>query len=130
MSEVYSDIDIEFNFNKRTGDINKKKDYDSIKQSLWCLLQTCYYDRKWHPEIGSHFPKMLFDNAYAGYFHILEDQIKNLISSYEPRISVSNVAVYYKTPRDEDLGAVSVDIFFSTVELGEKKATFYIERTR
>ena len=130
MKEIYSDFDMEFNLNRKTGDINKKRDIESIKQSLWCLLQTNFYDRKWHPEIGSYFPKMLFKQAHPGFFYVLANQIKELIRMNEPRVSVSDVSVYHKDQIDEDRGIVTVEISYSTIELGSHVAVFKLERTR
>ena len=130
MKDLYSDFDVEFNLNKKTKDVNIKRNLDSIKQSLWCLLQTSFYDRKWHPEIGSYFPKMLFSLGHTELFHMLESQITTLIQQYEPRVALNSVQVYYASQVDEDKGAVTVKISFSTLELGNETATFHLERTR
>ena len=76
MKDLYSDFDVEFNLNKKTKDVNIKRNLESIKQSLWCLLQTNFYDRKWHPEIGSYFPKMLFSLGHPELFHLLESLLR------------------------------------------------------
>jgi phage baseplate assembly protein W len=130
MKEIYSDFDIEFNLNKKTRDVNRKRDYESIRQSLWCLLQTNFYDRKWHPEIGSYFPKMLFSLDHPDLFHLLEDQITNLIQKHEPRVSLQRVSVFHASQVDADKGIVTVEIVYNALELGTEKATFHLERTR
>ena len=130
MKDIYSDFDIEFNLNKRTKDINIRRDADSIRQSIWNLLQTNYYDRKWHPEIGSYFPKMLFSLAHPELYYMLEDQITQLLRNHEPRISLSSVRVFSETQYDADKGVVTVEITYSTMELGTDTATFHLERTR
>lgn len=130
MKDIYSDFDMEFNLNKKTGDINIKRNLEAIKQSIWCLLQTNFYDRKWHPEIGSYFPKMLFKQSHPAFLHILEDQITNLLRLYEPRINLGGVMVHFKNPLDEERGVITVEIVFSTLELGSTTAIFQLERTR
>ena len=130
MNDIYSDIDIQFNLNKKTGDVNRKRDEESIKQSLWCLLKTNFYDRKWHPEIGSYFPKMLFSQSHPAVLYLMQKQITTLINNYEPRVSLNGVAVYYRNQHEEDLGIVTVEIAYSTLELGNKVAVFHVERTR
>lgn len=130
MKNVYSDFDIEFNLNRKTKDINIRRDADSVRQSIWCLLQTNFYDRKWHPEIGSYFPKMLFSLAHPELFYMLEDQITQLLRLHEPRISLHSVKVYHENQYDEDRGLVTVKITYSTLELGTDTATFHLERTR
>ena len=130
MKDLYSDFDVEFNLNKKTKDVNIKRNLESIKQSLWCLLQTNFYDRKWHPEIGSYFPKMLFSLGHPELFHLLESQITILIQQHEPRIALNSVQVYHASQQDADKGAVTVNISFSTLELGNETATFHLERVR
>lgn len=130
MKDIYSDIDIAFNLNRKTADVNKKRNFDSVRQSLWCLLQTNFYDMKWRPEIGSYFPKMLFSLDHPELLHLIKDQIKLLISQYEPRVSLQAVDVYHKSQEDADKGIVTVVITYSTLELGTETATFHIERVR
>lgn len=130
MSDIYSDIDIQFNLNKKTGDVNRKRDEESIKQSLWCLLKTNFYERKWHPEIGSYFPKMMFSQSHPAVLYLMEKQIRTLITLYEPRINLGGVMAYYRNQHEEDLGVVTIEIVYSTIELGNKVAVFQIERTR
>lgn len=48
----------------------------------------------------------------------------------EPRVSVSDVSVYHKDQIDEDRGIVTVEISYSTIELGSHVAVFKLERTR
>lgn len=130
MSDIYSDIDIQFNLNKKTGDVNRKRDEESIKQSIWCLLKTNFYERKWHPEIGSYFPKMMFSQSHPAVLYLMEKQIRTLITLYEPRINLGGVMAYYRNQHEEDLGVVTIEIVYSTIELGNKVAVFQIERTR
>ena len=130
MKDIYSDFDIQFNLNKKTGDINMKRNLESIRQSMWCLLKTNFYDRKWHPEIGSYFPKMMFKQSHPAFLHILEDQISDLLRMYEPRINLGGVMVYFKNQMDEDKGIITVEITFNTLELGSSVAVFQLERTR
>ncbi len=130
MNDIYSDIDIQFNLNKKTGDVNRKRDEESIKQSLWCLLKTNFYDRKWHPDIGSYFPKMMFSQSHPAVLYLMEKQISTIITRCEPRVSLGGVMVYYRNQHEEDLGIVTVEIIYSTLELGQKVAVFQVERTR
>ena len=130
MKDIYSDFDVEFHLNKKTGDLNIKKNLESIKQSLWCLLKTNFYDRKWHPEIGSYFPKMLFNLAHPAFFYVIEEQIKKLIANHEPRVNVYTVHVYHKNEVDENKGIVTVEITYAVAELGTYTSVFQLERTR
>lgn len=130
MKNLYSDFDVEFNLNRKTKDVNIKRDADSIKQSIWNLLQTNFYDRKWHPEIGSYFPKIMFSLDHPEMLHIIQDQIATLLKNYEPRIAVGSVNVYHADQMAQDRGEVTVEINYSNLELGNETAIFHLERTR
>lgn len=130
MKDIYSDFDLDFNLNRKTHDVNRKVNMESVKQSMWCLLQTNFYERKWHPEIGSYFPKMLFSLAHPEILALIENQVLELLRKYEPRISVQSVRVFHESQRDADLGKVTVEIKFETLELGTETATFHLERVR
>ena len=57
---IYSDFDVTFKKNALTGDVIKKNNLEDIRQSIGLLLQTNFYERKWHPEIGSYLPIFSF----------------------------------------------------------------------
>ena len=41
----YSDLDLDFQINPITGDINKKKGADAVKRSIRNLVFTSYYEK-------------------------------------------------------------------------------------
>lgn len=73
---------------------------------------------------------MMFKQSHPAFLHILEDQISDLLRMYEPRINLNGVMVYFKNQMDEDKGIITVEISFSTLELGSSVAVFQLERTR
>lgn len=92
-TEIYSDFDILFGRNRMTNDIIKQTDEDAIKQSLKSLILTSYYDRKWHPEIGSHFRSYLFNLSDSYILLLAKQELYNLFTKYEPRIRINLLGI-------------------------------------
>lgn len=115
---VYSDFDIEFRQNDLTGDVIIKKNTESIKQSLALLFKTKYYDRKWHPEIGSYFSALLFSPNDDFAISVAKTEVENLINRYEPRINLKNIDFYYPSDSAKERGELNISIEYEIVILG------------
>ena len=113
--EYYSDFDIAFRRNAMTGDIIRKKDLEDVKQSLGLLLQTRFYSRCWHPEIGSYLPTLLFNQDDDYIKKILEEQIETLISNYEPRIELIGIDIDHKTMEDVFNGRITIRLEYKVI---------------
>jgi phage baseplate assembly protein W len=90
----YADLDLDFQINPITGDINKKKGNDAVKRSIRNLIFTSYYERPFNSSIGSDVPRLLFDNVDVITASLLEDAIGRLINIYEPRVQITRLNVY------------------------------------
>ena len=123
----YSDLDLDFQINPITGDINKKKGVDAVKRSLRNLIFTSYYERPFNSALGSDVPKLLFDNVDLVTASLLEDALKRLINIYEPRVQLSNLAVF----ADIDNYGFNVQMEYIILNT-ETPATFniFLERIR
>lgn len=107
---VYSDFDVTFRKNIMTGDVIKKTNIEDIRQSLYLLFNTKFYDRKWHPEIGSYLPQLLFNQDDDYIKNIIKSQIELLIGTYEPRITIEDIWVGHENDMDKVLGKVTIRI--------------------
>lgn len=87
----YSDLDLDFQINPITGDINRKTGGDAIKRSIRNLIFTNYYERPFKSYIGSDVGRLLFDNVDPMTGVFLEDAIKMLINNHEPRVRLISV---------------------------------------
>lgn len=93
ISRLYKDLDLSFTANPVTGDVAKKIDVNAVKQSLNILMQTNYYERPFEPEKGANLRGYLFEpmsNLVAG---LIQNTIKNMIESYEPRAKIESISV-------------------------------------
>lgn len=87
----YKDLDLNFQINPATGDINKITGERAIKRSIRNLIFTNYYERPFRSAIGSDIPRLLFDNVDPLTAVFVEDAIKALINNHEPRVRLINV---------------------------------------
>lgn len=123
----YSDLDLDFQINPITGDINKKTGTDAVKRSIRNLIFTNYYERPFKSSLGSDVPKMLFDNVDAMTASFIEDAIIRLINKFEPRARLNRVRV----TADYDNNGFGVEVQYTVVNT-QTPATFnlFLERIR
>jgi hypothetical protein len=123
----YSDLDLDFQINPITGDINKKTGTDAVKRSIRNLIFTNYYERPFKSSIGSDVPRLLFDNVDVMTASFIEDAIIRLINKFEPRARLNKV----KVTADYDNNGFGVEVQYTVVNT-ETPATFnlFLERIR
>lgn len=123
----YSDLDLDFQINPITGDINKKKGTDAVKRSIRNLIFTNFYERPFKSNVGSDVTRLLFDNVDVMTAALIEDAIARLINNFEPRARLVNVTVTV----DYDNNGFGVQIQYIVVNT-ETPATFnlFLERIR
>ena len=107
-SKIYKDLNLGFEQNTATKDIQKIKDVEAVKRSVRNLINTNHYEKPFHPEIGSNLRAMLFELMSPQMNHVISKQIENLINNYEPRCKLVQV---YTQPR-LDRNGYSVQISF------------------
>lgn len=93
VNRIYSDLDLSFGAHPITGDVVKKYDVNSVKQSLKVLILTQYYERPFQPKLGSPVYGMLFDNVDQITANSLKLRIELLINKFEPRVRSQQVDV-------------------------------------
>ena len=107
-SKIYKDLNLAFEQNTATKDIQKIKDVEAVKRSVRNLINTNHYEKPFHPEIGSNLRGMLFELMSPQMNHLISKQIENLINNYEPRCNLVQV---FTQPRI-DRNGYSVQISF------------------
>jgi len=107
-SKIYKDLNLGFEQNTATKDIQKIKDVEAVKRSVRNLINTNHYEKPFHPEIGSNLRAMLFELMSPQMNHVISKQIENLINNYEPRCNLVQV---FTQPR-LDRNGYSVQISF------------------
>ena len=90
-SRIYKDLNLGFQQNTATKDIQKLTDVEAVKRSVRNLINTNHYEKPFHPEIGSNLRAMLFENITPQMNHVISKQITLLIKNYEPRCRLVQV---------------------------------------
>ena len=105
-SRIFKDLNLDFQQNAATKDIQKIKDIEAVKRSVRNLVNTNHYEKPFHPEIGSNLRAMLFELMTPQMNHVISKQIENLIDNYEPRCNL--VQVYTQPMLDRNGYAVQI----------------------
>ena len=90
-ARIYKDLNLDFQQNTATKDIQKITDVESVKRSVRNLISLNHYEKPFHPEIGSNIRGMLFENITPQISHFIGKQIEMLIKNYEPRCRLVQV---------------------------------------
>ena len=126
-SRIYKDLNLDFQKNTATKDVQKITDIEAVKRSVRNLINLNHYEKPFHPEIGSNLRAMLFENMTPQMNHLISKQIQKLITNYEPRARLVQVA----TVPDFDRNAYNCKIFFYVVNQPEPVTVeTFLERLR
>ena len=110
-SQVYSDIDLFFGPKIGSKDISTLTDFTAVKRSVRNLVLTNFYEKPFHPEIGSGVRDILFEPMTPLTAHVLTRKIEEVIENFEPRAILVGVRA---TP-NLDNNAYNVAIEFYVV---------------
>ena len=114
-SRIYQDLNLDFQQNTATKDIQKITDVEAVKRSVRNLINLNHYEKPFHPEIGSNLRAMLFENMTPQINALISKQIEQLIQNYEPRARV----VQARTVPLFDRHAYAVTLSFQVVNSPE-----------
>jgi phage baseplate assembly protein W len=90
----YRDLDLFFTRRSRDSDVNVLTNIQAIKRSVRNLVLTNFYEKPFHPEIGSGVRGLLFELATPMTAIAISQAIKDVIANYEPRASINFVDVF------------------------------------
>ena len=114
-ARIYQDLNLDFQINSATKDIQKLTDIEAVKRSVRNLINLNHYEKPFHPEIGSNLRAMLFENMTPQMNALISKQIEQLIQNYEPRARLIQV----RTLPLFDRNAYAVTINFQVVNSPE-----------
>ena len=90
-SQIYRDLDLFFSRKQGSGDVNKVTDIEAVKRSVRNLVLTYFYEKPFHPEIGSGIRDMLFENMSPVTAVVLARKVEDVIENFEPRARLVGV---------------------------------------
>ena len=126
-ARIYKDLNLDFQQNTATKDIQKITDVESVKRSVRNLINTNHYEKPFRPQVGSNLRAMLFENISPQMNHAISKEIDLLIRNYEPRCRLVEVS----TVPSFDRNAYSASISFYVVNHPEPVTVeTFLERLR
>ena len=126
-ARIYKDLNLDFQQNSATKDIQKLTDVEAVKRSVRNLINTNHYEKPFRPQVGSNLRAMLFENISPQMNHAISKEIDLLITNYEPRCRLVEVS----TVPDFDRNAYSTSISFYVVNHPEPVTVeSFLERLR
>ena len=124
----WSDLDLFFSKNSTTKDVSKVTDITAVKRSIRNLILTNYYEKPFHPEIGSGVRGMLFELMSPLTAHVLTKNIENVITNFEPRARLGGVRASPDLDRNEYEVTIEFYVVNTPTELVD--LTIFLERLR
>ena len=126
-SRIYKDLNLDFQQNTATKDIQKMLDVESVKRSVRNLINLNHYDKPFHPEIGSNLRAMLFELVTPQMSHAIQKEIGLLIENFEKRAKLVEV----KNKPNLERNGYSVSISFYVVNHSQPvQVETFLERLR
>ena len=124
----FKDISLSFLPHPVTKDIPVLINQRAIARSVRNLVETIPTERFFNPAIGTDVRDSLFENFSRTTVYVIEDQIRETINNFEPR--VANVGV--EVTGRPDLNEMEIKVLFDIVGLDAptQSFTFILEPTR
>ena len=110
---TYVDLDLDFTRHPVTNDVVKIEDVDAVKRSVRNLINTNFYERPFHPELGCGVRDMLFENYTPMTGIFMRRKIEEVLSNYEPRARLTSIQVN----EQQDRNAIDVVVNFYVLNL-------------
>ena len=106
--EIFSDLDLSFIAHPITGNVGRKTNRESVRQSVKSLILTDYFERPFKSDIGCSIRYFLFELFTPPVKQQMERAIKEVIKNYEPRADVFEVLVEER----QEVNALTVSVAF------------------
>ena len=127
-SRAFKDISLSFTPHPVTKDLPVLSNERAIIRSVRNLVETIPTERFFNILIGTEIRDSLFENFERSTVMVIEDQVREVLDNYEPR--VTNVGVQVDAQPDDN--EFDVTVFFEIVGLDvpQQSFTFLVEPTR
>lgn len=115
-AEYYSDFRKDLFPNLVNGDVSRKIDEESIKESIKNLILTDTGERLFQPNIGCDVRRLLFENFSPQTKFAIENSIRTTITQYEPRC----ILIAVNATANQDNNKFFVTILFNVINIPEE----------
>ena len=126
-AQIFKDINLSLARHPITGDIATLSNVEAVKRSVRNLVNTNFYERPFHPEIGSNVRSVLFEPVSPIVATVLERHVRDVIANFEPRAELVDVIV----SDNSDANEYRVQIKFFIVNSSDiADMNIFLERLR
>ena len=127
-SRAFKDISLSFSPHPVTKDLPVLLNERAIARSVRNLVETMPTERFFNSLLGTNIRESLFDNFSRTTVYVIEDQIRETIVNFEPR--VSNLEVEVLGRPDENELEVKVLFDITGLPFPTQSFSFILEPTR
>ena len=127
-SRAFKDISLSFSPHPITKDLPVLINERAIVRSVRNLVETIPTERFFQPNLGTEIRDTLFENFSRQTVNIIEDQVRDTIRAYEPR--VGDVGVEVVAIPDRNSFEVKVLFEIRGLEVAPQSFTFILEPSR
>ena len=127
-SRAFKDISLSFSPHPVTKDLPVLVNERAVVRSVRNLVETIPTERFFNSLIGTDIRDTLFSNFDRMNVMMIEDQIREVLGNFEPR--VTNVGATVKARPDDNTLEVTVFFDINGLDLPQQSFAFILEPTR
>ena len=127
-SRAFKDISLSFTPHPVTKDLPVLVNERAIVRSVRNLVETIPTERFFNLIIGTDIRASLFENFSRTTVNVIEDQIRDTVRNFEPR--VDNVGIEVTSRPDDNTFEIKVLFDIKGLDLPTQGFTFLLEPTR
>ena len=127
-SRAFKDISLSFSPHPVTKDLPVLLNERAIVRSVRNLVETIPTERFFTSLLGTDIRDSLFENFHQSTVTVIEDQIRETIRNFEPRVGEIGIELEARP----DLNEIEVKVIFDIIglEVPTQSFTFLLESTR
>jgi len=130
-SKPFKDISLSFVRNPATDDVTTLSNERSISRSIRNLVSTLRGERFFQPDLGCDVNNLLFENYLdLNSINVLEDEIRQTIEQYEPRVELDSDSVSVIAEPDNNEIAVKISFRIIGIEAQTQTLEFIFQPLR
>ena len=93
VSKRFKDLSMSFKYNPLSGDLIALKNENAIARAVRNIVLTSPGEKLFDPDFGSSVSEILFENVDEITAVSIQDEIRNCLNNYEPRVDLVDVNV-------------------------------------
>jgi phage baseplate assembly protein W len=128
ISKEFKDISMTFQSNPLNRDLIGIKNETAIARSVKNLVLTSRGEKFFNSNFGTGVSKLLFETIDEMTASIIKDEISSILSTYEPRIEVTDIVV--KPNYDQNEFATTIQYKIVGIDVLPQQLSFALQPAR